>query len=804
MSKRLTILTATLGAAISAAAGALYYALLRRPLAQTSGTLHLAGLQGDVEIIRDRWGIPHIYADNPHDLFFAQGFVHAQDRLFQMDFARRLASGRLAEVVGSQAVSADRWLRVLGLRRVAEKEAALLDARTRELMLAYASGVNAYVDRGKLPLEFRLLRYRPERWQSADSLTWLKFMDWGLSVNWEAELLRAQLVARLGPERAAQLDAPYPQGNPTTLPPGVDWSHVGAGALKRADAARPLTGPPAEAGLGSNNWVVDGSRTASGAPLLANDMHLNLGMPSIWYENHLCGGYDVVGLSMPGVPSIVAGHNGRVAWGLTAGFPDTQDLYLERLNPDSDHPQYEFEGSWHDAEVFREEIAVKGAASVIEEVIVTRHGPLVDGLVPENASQPVALRWTALEPNDMAALLFDFCRARTCDEFHQELRRWGGPVLNIVYADVEGNIGYTLGGLMPVRIEGHDGRTPVPGWTGEYEWRGYVPFEAWPHAINPPQGQLITANAKPVDDDYPYFLGHSWLPGFRAARIAELLQDAQRLTVADFCRMQFDLTSVLARRVGQHLARLQHASPTVHYALTLFRDWDGDLSPGSPTAAIYQVFIRRMLYNLFDTLEKGGDLADEFVGKGPHPLLAANSAYGPNGRALLWRLLDEPDSSLFETHSLDDLTLQSLREAVEFLQWRLGPEVDDWRWGDLHQLTYAHPLGQVKPLDRLLNRGPRPIGGDETTVWATGAFYHSLDHERMVGPVCRLVFDLADLRQSQSLNAPGQSGQPGSRHYADRVRAWFEGDYHPMLYDRADVEREAEATLHLKMGQRMV
>jgi penicillin amidase len=795
--KRMTILGAVLGTA-AGVGGALYYALFRRPLAQTSGVIRLSGLHRDVEIVRDRWGIPHIYAADPHDLFFAQGFVHAQDRLFQMEFWRRLGTGRLAEVLGPPAVKVDRWLRVLGPRRVAEKEAALLDAETRELMLAYASGVNAFIDRGKLPIEFNLLRYRPERWQIADSLTWIKMMDWSLSVNWEAELLRAQLIARLGPERAASLDGPYPQGSPITLPPGTDWSHIGSGALARADALRPYTG------LGSNNWVVSGTRTASGAPLLANDMHLPLGMPSIWYENHLYGGgYDMVGLSFAGLPGVVAGHNGRVAWGITAGFADTQDVYIERLNPENPH-QYQFEGNWHDAEVLREEIVVKGSAPLVEEVLITRHGPLIDGLVPDEASEPLALRWTALEPNDMAGLTFTIARARTCAEFHAGMRNWAGPVINVLYADVEGNIGYTLAGRMPIRAAGHDGRVPVPGWTGEYEWRGYIPFEDWPHATNPPTGLFITANAKPVDDDYPYFLGHAWMPGFRAARIAELLDGARRLTVADFCRMQFDQKSVLARRIGQHLSRLNPdpGSRIPNRAITLFQDWDGDLAADSPAAAVYEVFIRRLLYNLFERAVSDApldpDLADRFAGKGPHPLLTPTSfCYGSNGRALLAHLLDTPDAPLFQERSRDDLLSQSLREAVEFLEWELGPQMDDWRWGDLHQLIYAHPLGQVKPLHKLFNRGPYPIGGDETTVWATSSYYHSLDDGRMVGPACRFVVDLGNLSRSRSLNAPGQSGQPGSRHYADRIQAWFQGNYHPMLYHREDIAAHAETVLHL-------
>jgi penicillin amidase len=294
-------------------------------------------------------------------------------------------------------------------------------------------------------------------------------------------------------------------------------------------------------------------------------------------------------------------------------------------------------------------------------------------------------------------------------------------------------------------------------------------------------------------------LGHAWLPGFRAARIKELLSDAEGLSAADFCRVQFDQKSVLARRVGQHLGRLE--SELAHPRVELFKGWDGDLSPGSPAAAVFQVFVRRFLYNLFDTVS--GDstadhkMADRFVGKGPHPLLAPNGLYGPNGRALLAHLLDSPDSLLFQRRPRDELMLQSLQEAVEFLQWKLGPCVHDWRWGDLHQLTYGHPLGQVKLLGRLFNRGPYPIGGDETTIWAMSSYYHNLDSERTAGPVCRFVVDLGDLSKSLCLNAPGQSGQPGSSHYADQIEAWHQGDYHRMLYDRQDVVAQAQARLYL-------
>ncbi len=816
MGKRKSIigLGAALGA-VAGVAGAFY--LRRRALPQTSGTIRLEGLLHGVEVIRDRWGVPHIYATHPRDLFFAQGFVHAQDRFFQMEFWRRLVTGRLSEVLGRSALEADRWLRVLGLHRVAEKEVALLDTETRELMLAYVSGINAFIDRDRLPLEFSLLRYRPERWKIADSLTWIKFIDWTLAVNWTSELLRAQLVARFGPERVALLEAPYSQDHPITLPAGLDFTQVDIGneALARAAAVWPYTGPPAESGLGSNGWVVDGSHTASGAPLLANDMHLSLDIPSIWYESHLCGGdYDVVGLSFPGLPGIVVGHNGHVAWGFTAGFCDTQDLYIERLNPQSPH-QYEFKGRWRDAELFKEEIVVKGESSVVEQVMVTHHGPLIDGLLGHlqgEETQPLALRWPALEPNDMAGTIFEVARVKNCADFHERMRRWVGPALNVVYADVEGNIGYTLVGRVPQRTAGHDGRLPVPGWTGEYEWRGYVPFQALPHVINPSDGMLITANAKPVREDYPYFLGHSWMPGLRAARIKELLTQKptlspQGLTVTDFRRMQFDQTSVLARRVGRHLSRLASQVPGLDPGL--FRDWEGELASDSPAAAVYEVFVRRMLYNLFEgVLESWGAepqnqderalMVDYLVGKGLPLDLPTIDSFGYNGRALLEQLVDRPDHPLFEHRARDAVMLSSLREAVAFWRWKLGSDASAWRWGDLHSLVFTHPLGQIGPLNRLFNRGPYPIGGDETTVWAATRSYHALDKQGgMVGPVCRFVVDLNDLRRSCALNAPGQSGRLASQHYADRITAWFEGDYHPMLYDRTDIEREAKETLRL-------
>ncbi|HTP02589.1 MAG TPA: penicillin acylase family protein, partial [Anaerolineales bacterium] len=376
------------------------YWFLRQPRPRYNGTAKVKGLTAPAEIVWDRWGVPHIYAKNAPDLVFAQGYVHAQERLWQMDFNRRLVAGRLSEVLGGATVPVDRWMRTLTLRRVAESEAALLNGESRELLEAYTAGVNACIEREPLPLEFRLLDFKPEPWAPADSLAWPKMMCWNLCVNWETEILRARLIARLGPKVAASLEPDVPQEWVRVVPPGVDYSCIGSSALQHAANAQRFTGPNGQDGIGSNNWVLSGKRTTTGMPILANDMHLGMTAPAVWYENHLSGGdLHVAGVSFPGVPLVVAGHNEQLAWGYTNGFPDVQDLYMERLRRTPEgRTEYEFQDQWFEADVKREEIRVKGSQPVVEEVVVTRHGPIINSLVEgEEAESPLAMRWTALD-----------------------------------------------------------------------------------------------------------------------------------------------------------------------------------------------------------------------------------------------------------------------------------------------------------------------------------------------------------------------------------------------------------------------
>jgi penicillin amidase len=802
MNKSFRKFAVAFGVLTSLAAGS--YAYLRyRFLPQTRGTLQITGIKDSVEVIRDRWGVPHIFAKNETDLMFAQGFVHAQDRLWQMDFQRRLVAGRLAEVLGEVALPLDRWMRILGMRRAAEQDAALIPDHIRSLFDAYIAGVNAWIAKRHDPLEFSLLRYQPEPWTAVDTLSWAKTMAWSLSVNWESELLRAQLIARLGPELAAELEPDTASDEPYVIPPGADYSNIGQTASDRARAARPFTGPAGQHGVGSNNWVLSGSHTASGKPILANDMHLQMSIPAIWHENHLVAGDLVLtGVTFPGVPGIVSGHNQHVAWGFTNGFPDVQDLYMEHLSrTEQGQVRYEYQGQWLDAEVHHEPIQIKGGKTVDQEVIITRHGPIINQLAPDLSGEtPLALRWTAYDPEQLLKALYGMNRAKNCLEFREALQDWGTPSQNTVYADTQGNIAYTLTGKVPIRARG-DGRVPVPGWTGEYEWSGFIPFDEMPQLYNPPQGYIATANNRQVDATYPYFLSNDYISANRALRINELIKANPKIDIAYIQEMHFDQLSPHARGIAAMVGALETDDPELLAVVEAMRKWDGDLSPTSPEASLYEVFYRRLI--LLITSPKLGDLAIRYLGKGPTPVLGESSIFGERAFEWLLHTLRQQKSDWLESEEIKqrtDLMLVALRQAVDELKGRFGAPVENWAWGKLHKIRFAHILGSVKPIDLIFNRGPYPVGGDSNTIWNTSTGYHDLGKDAMVGPPFRYIADLGDLEHCLGLLAPGQSGHPFSRHYADQLKSWFNRGYHPMVVNRQALEGVKEDKLVLVPG----
>ncbi len=818
MKKSLAILVAA--SAASAAAG---WAVWRRFLPQTHGAARVPGLHGPVEIMRDRWGVPHIFAQAEDDLFFAQGYVHAQDRLWQMELQRRLGSGRLSEVLGETTVEVDRLVRVLGLNRAAEAELASLDAASRRVLEAYAAGVNVYMRqrRGRLALEFTLLRFQPDPWRPVDTLYWAKLMCLNLSCNWTSEVLRSRLVAILGADRAADLEPRYPSDNPTTvagpgLPAGQAAPPNGWGSEALRDALRlvesllggpdritrpaaPLPGLILTPGA-SNQWVVAGQRSATGHPLLANDTHLAVTLPGVFYQVHLNGGrYHVTGVSFPGVPGVVVGHNEHCAWGLTTGWQDAQDLYIEKLNPDNPH-QYEYEGSWRDAKVVQEVIHVKGrSAPVIQEVVITHHGPIISGLV--GMDRPLALRWVALEPSNLLRSVLGYNRAGNWQEFRAALVDWAAPAHNFVYADTAGNIAYLQAGWAPVRAKGF-GMAPVPGWTGEYEWQRYLTLDELPQALNPAQGWIGVANNQIVAETYPHFLSSDWENPCRAARVAELLTSDAPFSAEDFARFQMDSYSAQAKRFVRHLLTIQPTNTRENDALTLLRAWDYRMEPDSVAASIYYVCRLQALHIVFDA--HLGDLADAYVGIDTLSPFGGTSPY--HGRSFV-RLLDMLDNPKDTAWLIDpenglprfkqEVVHRSLRQALKLMRAELGDDMQTWTWGRLNRVVFAHPLGAVKPLDRLLNRGPYPMGGDhDTLLRASGKPVFPLEPVLGVAAM-RFVADVGDWERSRMVVPAGQSGHVASSHYADMIAPWRAGELLPMPFSRAAVERVAQERLVL-------
>lgn len=767
----LVLLMVVLLVGLAGGAGGVY--LVRRAFPQISGTIGVPGLGDPVEVIRDRWGIPHLFAPSARALFFAQGFVHAQDRLWQMELNRRAASGRLAEIFGEAALPTDRFLRTIGLRRAAEAHLGGLSPQAKQNLEAYAAGVNAFLAqaRGRLPLEFAILRFAPEPWTPADSLAYGKLMAWVLGGDWRVEILRLQLVERFGEGALDRLVPDYPPGAPVIAP--------GAAPPDRAPGAGGGGSSGEIPGLGSNNWVVAGDRTATGSPLLANDPHLEAQMPAVWYLMHLSGGpYDVAGATFPGVPGVIIGHNRDIAWGVTNANPDVQDLYLERFHP-QDPTRYRYKDAWVQAQVIRESIKVKGRPDPVVEVVrITRHGPIINNVV-RGLPAFMALRWTALESSTIVEAVDGINRAASWAEFRQALRAWDTPAQNFVFAHRNGEIGYQLPGRIPVRAR-DTGGLPAPGWTGEHEWTGYLPFEALP-SVHRRDGFIVTANNRIAPPGYPHFLGRDWDVGFRAQRITELLSQGPQ-SAETFQRIQTDVTSLPGKALVAALrdVRIGDSALQPHFAELLA--WDGVLSPDSRAAAIYQALLDALLKDVFR------DVLDEAV----YGRYLRN--YGTAVQALL-ALLGEPRSAWWRG-SRDRLVEGALREAVRTLEQRLGRDRGTWRWGRLHQPTFTHPIGRIKALAWVFNTTPPAVGGDAFTVNNT-AFHPEEPFRQIVVASYRQILDPADWDRSLVIHTTGQSGLPFHRHYRDFAGRWARGEYVPLLFSRARIEEAAAGRLVL-------
>ncbi len=783
------------GTAGAVGAGAIGY-LLRRSLPPLDGDLQLRGLNGPVEIVRDRWGIPHISAHTLLDALFAQGFCHAQDRLWQMELSRRLARGRLAEALGPDALEIDRFMRRLGLGRAARAEWDAAGAEVRAPVDAYAAGVNAWLERlratGKLPIELVLTGIQPQPWEPVDSLSCGRFVALSLAPNWESELMRSRLIARLGYRAASELEPDVWQPDTDAVPHLDDWGPAQLSAEPKPPLAG-LGGP-----LASNAWVVAGARSSTGQPLLANDPHLFPRLPSVMYEVHLAGGGDlqVIGASSPGIPAVLIGHNRRIAWGITASMADVQDFYVERVDP-GDWRRVEYNGRWETATVVREPIAVKGRAQpVVEDVLVTRHGPVITPtpLIPDE-HRTLSLKSTVLEATETARALLDLNRAGNWDEFRSALRHWETPSLSLVYADVDGNIGFQIIGRVPVRTRG-EGLVPVPGWTGQYAWADSIPFDALPSAFNPPDGVWAVANHDATRGNR-YFYGREFIDPARYRRIRQVLDSRQRHSAVDFGALQADEITLPGREVAQRLSR--HLRPSTKLegrAVSELAQWDGRMSVDSPAATIYALFRNELVETRY--AEQLGELWPILLGTGPDPLFAPVSSFyflqtlRVAERVRAWSEAHEVDHQAPVDEDVD----RAFRSTVTALGRRLGRNVSKWHYGRVHQLPLKHALSRRKRLGALFDVPAFPWGGDLETVRAGGHQVGKLDAG---GPISayRFIADCSDWDASLSCLPGGQSGQRGSPHYADQVDGWRRVAYHPLTFSMPAVHRVARHTLRL-------
>lgn len=785
---------AALGGILAAAGLAV---VLRRSLPRTEGKVRLTGLEGRVEVVRDRWGVPHIFAESPRDLFFAQGYVTAQDRLWQMEVNRRVATGELAEVLGRQALDVDRLVRRLGLLRVARSEASMLDGHTRAALESYCAGVNAFLVSGAaLPVEFLLLRFRPRPWTPEECLAFGRFMAFALSPNWDSELLRARSIARLGREAAADLEPGTWQAAANALPRDVDFKVVDR-LLDTFPPGLPAVAPASSSGVASNSWVVHGRRTTTGRPILANDPHLPPRLPALWYEVHLRGGgYDVMGASLPGTPGVLIGHNERIAWGVTAAMLDVQDFFLECFSPDGE--RYLYRDSWERPQRVTERIVVRGMDQpVLEEVLLTRHGPVMTPVVMEGGEYyALALRSAVLEEAPVANSLLRINRAGSWEEFRAALESWVTPPLNFVYADVDGHVGYQMAGWVPVR-GGGKGLVPAPGWDGGYDWMGFIPFQRLPSALDPSTGFVATANHRIVEDASAHLLTGEWVDDYRHRRICQVISARERLSVEDMKALQNDVYSLAASELLEALGELHPADPLEAAALQWLLAWDRRLDVESVGACIYHELRRCLARRLY--LPQAGDLLRHLMGDGLDRLLAPTGSYHYRLTsamlARLRRLRSRADGG--PGSHREEVLEEAFRDAVAGLRRRLGDDISRWRWGRVHTVTFRHALSVRRSLGRFFDQGPFPVGGDADTVCQMKGVPGPWQSAALV-PSYRTILDLADWDRSLSVLPPGQSGHRASPHFADQISLWLDGRYHLMPYSRAAIDAHAESTLVLE------
>ncbi len=809
---------------------------------QIDGEIKVDGLEAKVDVYRDSMGIPHIYAETSHDLFFAQGYVHAQERFWQMDTWRHIGSGELSKMFGAGQAETDAFLRTLGWRQTAEAEWEQLTPESKAILQAYTDGVNAYLKDHTdtaLSLEYAVLGllspdYELEAWTPVHSLTWGKAMAWDLRGNMGEEIERAVLLKTFTPEQVAQLFPEYPSDHPVivnnigdgqaaniqqiTKAANFDYSSLPLDSLgNNASLLNASLGPWSD-GIGSNSWAVSGELTDTGKPYLSNDPHLGIQMPSIWFQVGLhcveksadCP-FEVAGFSFAGVPGVIIGHNDKIAWGFTNTGPDVMDLYIEKVNPENPN-QYEVNGEWVDFEIREESIEVVGGEAISHTVRSTRHGPVIsydygplkDSGDPEDTefeafkdrsgvelpeNYVISLAWTALTPSTPFEAIWGFDKAQNWEEFRIAASNFHVPAQNLLYADVEGNIGYQMPGDVPIRSKG-DGTLPVPGWTDEYEWTGFIPFEELPYTFNPTEGYIVTANNQVPPASYPYLITKDWDYGFRANRIVSMIQSAEsKIDISYLQQMHGDSYDANAETFIPILLDANLASD-LNPALDTLKSWDYQDRVDSTSAAVFNAFWRALLKNTFND-----ELPERYQVDGGSRWNEVMRGMAKNPNDPFW----DDKTTADVTESMNDMLQKSFADGVAELTDMFGKDMSKWKWGDMHAATFRNgTLGEsgVFLIEDLFNRGPFPTGGGDAIVNATGWSVRD-GYETNWLPSMRMIVDFSDLNNSITVHTTGQSGHAYHPHYADMAPLWASEKYYPMWWNQESVINDSEGHLQL-------
>ena len=762
-----------------------------------SGTINLKGLSGEVTVTRDELGIPHIYAGNEKDLYTAVGYVMAQDRLWQMDLLRRVTLGRLSEIFGSRMLQTDELLRALRYSDKSRKILAMMDSSQLDALNAFCSGVNEYIEQAgsKLPPEFKILRYRPEPFEPVSCVNLIGYMAWDLRSGWSEMMLDQvrpkvsdSLYRELIPGPALRKTLVYPAYTRDSLLIPYQSSLLNANTILE------------ELGLhvfqGSNNWAVSGKKSSTGRPILCNDMHLGLNVPGIWYQIHevVPGKLDVSGLVLPGQPFVICGHNQRIAWGMTNVTVDNVDFYEERLK-DGDSTQYQVNGEWKNIESRKEIIRIKGGTQVERTIRYTYHGPIVSGYKGIKG-KVVTMHWVGDEMSNELRTVYLLNRAGNWKEFTDAISTFKATSQNIVYADVDGNIGLYCAAGVPIRNRDYDGFI-LPGWTGKYDWKGFVPFENLPHTFNPACGFVSSANNKTVGDDYPYHIGTWFALPSRIDRIRELLEKKQVLSTADMKTIQNDQHSVLARGMNSRILELMSAvkdeDNKEKLAMAILSNWkEGDMNKELIAPAVFETFYLKLAENLMKD-EMGSSLYQAYLEEGGLMKFAIADIWS-NPASGWWDDVTTP-----QKETMTDIVRKSLRGSVDWLTSACGSDTAKWKWGNIHTLTLAHPLGSVAILDKLfhLNRGPIRVGGSSHTVSPYSypfANPFKADH----GSSHRHIYSIADWDSSYTVIPTGNSGIPASKFYCNQTNMYINGIYHGEYFSDASVKKHGLYTLVLK------